>query len=113
MSGAYPDVQLITGAGRYEVDLLVRKRSTDRCALSGQITAATEVHEYVCRLPLALLDATGRRLIAQTRTDELGEFALGDLPDAPYILRIGASRDAPLVAVEMGGDLHAVRTTGL
>ncbi len=113
MSADAPDLQLVTGAGAFEVDVLVRRLASDRLEVSGHVSTAADVQEPVRHLRLALLDAHDRRLIAETRTDALGEFALPALDTDRYVLKLGETRDAPRVALGMGGGIDAHRQTGV
>ena len=109
MSAATADLQLITGAGTYELDVLVRSLAPGELEVSGQVTTSTGTNEPVQRLTIALLDAEGRLLVAHTRTDALGEFTLRGLRTSRYVLTLGITRDAPRITLLTEGGCHADR----
>lgn len=102
-AGSLPDVQLVAGAGPYEVDVLVRVLPAGGIEIVGQITGSERLHEPVCRLPLGLYDADALACVARTETDHFGEFEMKGLGAARYVLALGAEPDAPCMAVWEGG----------
>ena len=101
-AGLLPDVQLIGGAGRYEVDLLIRVLPGRRVTFVGQITVSGRVYDPVFGLRLALCDADTRDLVCETRTDPMGEFDMQGLPSARYALILGNDAQAPCLFVWEG-----------
>jgi hypothetical protein len=106
-SGVHADVQLLAGAGRYELDVLIRVLGDNRIDIVGQVTDAKRVYEPVRRLSLVLHDADAMEIVASLETDAFGEFALRGLSAARYILALGSARDAPCVIIWEGGKVDA------
>lgn len=102
--GALDDIQLICGAGPYELDILVREQDgAAQLEIVGQVTLAGRVYEPVPNLRLELIEADDEYPAYQARTDDFGEFDMA----APgrrscYGLRVGDTRDAPCVLVWEG-----------
>ena len=103
-SGALADVQLVCGAGPFELDVLVRNLERRfRLEFQGQVTHAGRIHEPVTSLPLWLVEADATEPVDRTNTDEFGEFGFASSRDGRYGLRLGESGDAPCVLVWEGG----------
>jgi hypothetical protein len=101
-TGSIPDVQLIGGAGPWEVDLLIRVLPTGRLEIVGQVTSADRVYEPVWGLQLSLCDADSLEVVGRTRTDAMGEFDLRGLRAARYALVFGNDSEAPCLLVWEG-----------
>ena len=99
--GALADVQLICGAGPYEVDILVREHQVpSRLEIVGQITLGGRIHEPVSGLQIELVDSGKSTTAGDTRTDGFGEFDLeSNDKRRTYGLRLGAEAEAPCVLV--------------
>lgn len=102
-SGSIPDVQLVGGVGPFEVDVLIRVRSTGRIEVVGQVTRVERIQEPVGGLAVSLCDADALVAIAQTRTNAFGEFDLSGAREGRYALSLGEGRDAPWLLVWEGG----------
>lgn len=102
-AGQLADIQLVCGAGPYELDVLVRELEGPRGVdFVGQITRAESIHEPVSDLALTLIAAHGDEEVGDTTTNEFGEFAFGRQPNTAYGLRVGTHADAPCVLVWEG-----------
>ena len=98
---ARADVQLVCGAGPYELDVLVREVGAPRPQLEivGQVMRAGSIFEPVPDLALSLVDAGTARPLSTTETDEFGEFDLRSGLEGSYGLRLGPGDGAPCVLV--------------
>jgi hypothetical protein len=105
-AGSLPDVQLVGGAGPYEVDVLVRVLPEDQVEIVGQVTGAGRLHEPVCALTVGLFDAGALECVGRATTDPFGEFVLQRVRSARYVLAFGSGSDAPCMAV-WEGEKHA------
>jgi hypothetical protein len=104
-AGVLADHQLVCGAGDYELDVIVRElEGPQRLDIGGQVTQAESLHDPARHVPLRLLEAKGRVVVAETKTDEFGEFDFSAKPGPRYGLLVGERRDAPCVLV-WDGDL--------
>jgi hypothetical protein len=103
-AGALEDIQLICGAGPYELDILVREHDgPTQLEIVGQVTLAGRVYEPVPNLRLQLIEAHGEYPVQQARTDDFGEFDLASRAKrSRYGLRVGDASDAPCVLVWEG-----------
>ena len=108
-SGVHADIQLVAGAGPYELDVLVRVLEPGRYELVGQVTTTERAYEPVRRLPLVLYDADAMRVMARTETDAFGEFTIRELDTADCVLALGDRREAPCVLIWEGGRRGAKR----
>ncbi len=101
--GAVSDIQLVCGAGRYEVDVLMRVSDTnDDLDVTGQITRADSVHEPVPDLTLIAFECDALRPVAKVRTDCFGSFELKLDQGGRYALAMGESTQAPCVLLWEG-----------
>lgn len=102
-AGVLADVQLICGAGPFELDVLLREyEGPSGIEVTGQVTRADALHEPVPRVELFLLEARTDSPTSVTETDEFGEFDFDRQPEATYGLRLGARPDAPCVLLFEG-----------
>lgn len=101
-TGDIPDIQLIGGAGRYEIDLLLRVLPGSDLEIVGQVTVADRVYEPVFGLHVALCDADTLAVVHETRTDPMGEFDMKGLRASRYALILGNDADAPCLFVWEG-----------
>ena len=100
---ALADLQLVCGAGPYELDLLVREQlSAPSLQIVGQVTLGNRIYEPVADLPLVLVKANKAVTVTDTRTDDFGEFDMESDRNSAYGLRLGADEDAPCVLVWEG-----------
>jgi hypothetical protein len=100
---ATADLQIICGAGPYEIDVLVREHaSPEGLDVTGQVTRAENLHEPIPSLPLTLVEAEQFRSVEEGRTDDYGEFAFGHHRKGVYGLRLGTDANAPCVLVWEG-----------
>jgi hypothetical protein len=98
-AGALADVQLVCGAGDFELDVLVREfDGPSAVELLGQLTRADALHEPAPRVPLSLVSAD-ETPVSSTQTNSFGEFGFDRRPTAAYGLRVGDGPDAPCVLV--------------
>jgi hypothetical protein len=102
--GTMPDVQLVSNAGPYEVEVLVRVLSPADIEIVGQVTWAGRVHEPVSDLELVLYDADALVPVGTARTNHFGEFTLGRLRALRYYVSLGATKDAPCLLIWEGED---------
>jgi hypothetical protein len=103
-AGMLADVQLVCGAGPFELDVLVRSLERRfRLEFQGQVTHAERIHEPVISLPLWLVEADATDPVDRSNTDEFGEFGFASSCDGRYGLRLGEGGDAPCVLVWEGG----------
>ena len=101
---ALADLQLVCGAGPYELDILVREQlSAPTLRIVGQVTRGDRIYEPVADLPLVLVTANLSDTVADTRTDDFGEFDMETDRNAAYALRLGRDEDAPCVLIWEGG----------
>lgn len=101
--GAVSDIQLVCGAGRYEVDVLMRVSDTsDDLLVTGQITRADSVHEPVPDLPLVAFECDALRPVARARTDVFGAFDMKLDQGGRYALAMGESTKAPCIVLWEG-----------
>ena len=104
-AGMLADVQLVCGAGPFELDVLVRNLERRvRLEFQGQVTHAGRIHEPVISLPLWLVEADEPKPVDRTNTDEFGEFGFASNRDGRFGLRLGETGDAPCVLVWEGGE---------
>ncbi len=109
---ALSDLQLVCGAGPYELDILVREQlSSPTLRIVGQVTRGDRIYEPVADLPLVLVRANMSDTVADTRTDDFGEFDMEADRDAAYGLRLGRDENAPCVLIWGGGTGWIPRTT--
>ena len=102
-AGQLADLQLVCGAGPYELDVLIRELEEPRGVdFVGQVTRAESIHEPVTDLQLTLVAAVGEREVSQTSTNDFGEFSFGRRPNTAYGLRVGGHADAPCVLIWEG-----------
>ena len=100
---ALADVQLVCGAGPYELDILIREQlSTPSLQVVGQVTLADRIFEPVSDLPLTLVKAETPEPVLDTRTDKFGEFDMLSERTAVYGLRVGDEKDAPCILLWEG-----------
>lgn len=100
-AGALPDVQLLCGAGPYELDLIVRELPSE-LDIGGQVTRGDAVYDPVGELELALVEAEAEAVLSSTRTDDFGEFDFRAAGDRMYGLRVGAGPETPVVLIWEG-----------
>ncbi len=101
---ALSDLQLVCGVGPYELDILVREQlSAPTLQIVGQVTLGDRIYEPVADLPLVLVKANMSDTVADTRTDNFGEFNMESDRSAAYGLRLGRDEDAPCVLIWEGG----------
>ena len=102
-AGIPPGIQLVCGAGPFELDVLVRDLEAERrLEFAGQVTLGGSVYEPVSGLPLKLVEAEGELAVASSTTDGFGEFDMESERSRQYGIRLGGSRDAPCVLVWEG-----------
>ncbi len=102
--GARADVQLVCGAGRYEMDVLLRVSETsDELGVVGQVTRADSLHEPVPHLALVAYDCDSLRPVAEADTDAFGGFDMKLDQGGRYALAMGASSAAPCILLWEGG----------
>lgn len=102
-AGQLADIQLVCGAGPYELDVLVRElEGPTGVDFVGQITRAESIHEPVSDLPLTLVAAQEEQDVGDAITNEFGEFAFARQPNTAYGLRVGQHEDSPCVLVWEG-----------
>ncbi|MHC4934464.1 MAG: hypothetical protein ACYTGV_20000 [Planctomycetota bacterium] len=98
-------LQLVSGAGPYELEVLVRKADNPaRLELVGQVSNASRWYDPVADLRLELVEADSSEAVADTRTNDFGEFDLITPGEACYGLRLGDAEDAPCVLVWGGAE---------
>ena len=98
------DLHLVCGVGPYELDVLVRELVGPwRLEVIGQVTLGDSLHEPVSELPLRLVEAR-TKTVADTKTDDFGEFDIGSDATGCYGLRLGEDSDAPCVLVWEGAN---------
>ena len=86
-------------AGEWEVDLLGRECAAPaELRIVGQIARADSIYEPVGDLPIRLVDAASRELVA-VRTDAFGEFDLVARVNETVGLVLGDGSEAPCVLV--------------
>lgn len=96
--GAVADVQLVCGAGRYEVDVLMRvSEASEDLAVVGQITRADSIHEPVRALTLVAFECEALQPVATVSTDEFGGFEMTLDQSGRYALALGESTSAPCI----------------
>lgn len=99
-SGMPAGLQLVCGAGPYELEVLIQDLERDRrIEVAGQVTHARSVFEAVSGLPVTLLLSGDEPPLARTTTDGFGEFDLRSRPQSRLGLRLGDDADAPCVLV--------------
>ncbi len=100
---ALVDLQLVCGAGPYELDVLLREQAKGGVLdIVGQVTLAESIYEPVARLRLDLVEARGSKTVACTETDTFGEFDLASEREGVFGLRLGDASDAPCVLIWEG-----------
>ena len=103
-SGTIADVQLVCGAGPYEIDVLLRVSDTSPdLDVVGQITRADSVHEPVPDLTLVAFECDALRPVAKACTDSFGGFELKLDQSGRYALAMGESTKAPCILLWEGG----------
>ncbi len=101
--GAIADIQLVCGAGPYEVDVLMRVSDTnDDLHVVGQITRADSVHEPVPDLALVAFECEELKPIAKASTDCFGGFDMQLKQGGRYALAMGESTKAPCILLWEG-----------
>ena len=92
------------GAGRYEVDVLMRvSETTGDLGVVGQITRADSVHEPVPDLTLVAFECDALRPVARAQTDCFGGFEMKLDQSGRYALAMGESTKAPCILLWEGG----------
>jgi len=105
-SDALVDLQLVCGAGPYELDVLLREQAGRGVFdIVGQVTRADCIYEPVAQLSLQLVEAQGADAVACTETDTFGEFDFAADREAVVGLRLGDAADAPCVLIWEGEEV--------
>ena len=100
---ALVDLQLICGAGPYELDVLLREQGNGGVLdIIGQVTRAESIYEPVSSLRLDLVEGRGSETVACTETDNFGEFDLAAEREGIFGLRLGDATDAPCILIWEG-----------
>lgn len=99
-AGMPAGMQLICGAGPFELEVLVQDLERDRrLEFAGQVTRAGSVYDPVGGLPVKLVSEKESMPAAETETDGFGEFDLVSERGSRYGLRLGSGPGAPCVLV--------------
>ena len=100
---ALVDLQIVCGAGPYELDVLLREQANRGVFdIVGQVTRAESIYEPVRQLSLQLVEARGSETVALTETDSFGEFDFASAGQGTFGLRLGDAADAPCVLIWEG-----------
>ena len=92
------DVQLTCHAGPYALDIFLRAdNAAEKVEIVGLVAIADRAFEPVQHLALSLVDADGRLLTPDTRTDTFGEFDFSSPTAETLGLRVGSHANAPSV----------------
>ena len=102
---ALVDLQLVCGAGPYELDVLLREQPNRGVFdIVGQVTRAESIYEPVAQLSLQLVEAHESETVACTETNTFGEFDFAAAREGAFGLRLGDATDAPCILIWEGED---------